>query len=181
LLLGLPLPIPFFLFAQCGSQERTYALSPHCNLCVFACFLDQFCCRSKLTEELFAQVLCCRSEIAFIRSDLGLIWSVGGVLCVRRAWVFRFLFYLFVGVRVSGGTSSLHFAADRNALVTESIKQEGGGFFGLCVGVGSPSLFTTPASLSLSLSLSLAFSFSPSRLLVLCWLELRNKPFLLRF
>ncbi len=61
---------------------------------------------------------------------------------------------LFVGVRVSGGTSCLHFAADRNAVVTESIKKEGGGFFGLCVGVGYPSLFITPASLSLSLSLS---------------------------
>ncbi len=130
------------------------------------------------------QVLCCRSEIAFIRSDLSLIWSVGEVLCVRRAGVFRFFFVcLFVGVRVSGGTSCLHFAADRNAVVTESIKKEGGGFFGLCVGVGSPSLFITPASLSLSLSdsLSLAFSFSPSRLLVLCWLELRNKRFLPRF
>jgi hypothetical protein len=47
--------------------------------------------------------------------------------------------------------------ADRNAVVTESIKKEGGVFFGLCVGVGSPSLFITPLSLSLSLSLSLPF------------------------
>jgi hypothetical protein len=69
-----------------------------------------------------------------------------------------FFFGLFVGVRVSGGTSCLHFVADRNAVVTESIKKEGGGFFGLCVGVGSPSLFITPASLSLSLSLSLFLS-----------------------
>jgi hypothetical protein len=67
-----------------------------------------------------------------------------------------FFFCLFVGVRVSGRTSCLHFVADRNAVVTESIKKEGGGFFGLCVGVGSPSLFITPASLSLSLSLSLS-------------------------
>jgi hypothetical protein len=71
---------------------------------------------------------------------------------------FFFFFGLFVGVRVSGGTSCLHFVADRNAVVTESIKKEGGGFFGLCVGVGSPSLFITPASLSLSLSLSLFLS-----------------------
>jgi hypothetical protein len=115
-----------------------------------------------------------RSFVAGPRSrllaDLSLIWSVGEVLCVRRAGGFRFFFFfLFVGVRVSGGTSCLHFAADRNAVVTESIKKEGGGFFGLCVGVGSPSLFITPLSLSLS------------RLLVLCWLELRNKRFLLRF
>jgi hypothetical protein len=75
-------------------------------------------------------------------------------------------FGLFVGVRVSGGTSSLHFAADRNAVVTESIKQEGGGFFGLCVGVGSPSLFITPASLPLSLSLPLSRSLS---LPPVCW------------
>jgi len=59
-------------------------------------------------------------------------------------------FFFFCWVRVSGGTSCLHFAADRNAVVTESIKKEGGGFFGLCVGVGSPSLFFTPLSLSLS-------------------------------
>jgi len=85
---------PFSSFSLHSAAHRNArTLSLPIAIYVFSrVFLTNFVVEVKLTEELFVQVLCCRSEIAFIRSDLSLIWSGGEVLCVRRAGGFRFFF-----------------------------------------------------------------------------------------